>query len=280
MFGAQHRPAFGPRQLHQLFGEAGQAFQLRLDHGGPLAQRTFRAFGDQTLGLRQSGCDRRAQFMGGVGGKTPLRFQCAFQAGHQAVGGLLDRDQFRAQAGQGERRQIIRPLQAQGHRQMRQGPQAALDPQRYTHQRQRQQHTQRHQHRQHRLAQGGLPMGQGFGHLNGVLARHGGPAVNPVTGGGKKPLGLDLIKDFRVSVMREHQHFARGVAHIIGDMFVLFLDRQDALSGNAVARRDQLNHRQRQNAFAGFLQGGVKAFVNLAAHDIGTGDNRTQPQHH
>ncbi len=71
--------ALGPGKLHQLLGQAGQAFQRGLDFGGTCGTGRISGFGVQPLRLRDGAGKRGAQLMGGIGGKAALGLESGRQ---------------------------------------------------------------------------------------------------------------------------------------------------------------------------------------------------------
>ena len=97
---------------------------------------------------------------------------------------------------------------------------------------------------------------------------------------GEKPIAADPVKHLEIGVMRIHQDRPLGIADDVGDFFVMLRYGQNALRAIGPVRPDEFHHRQGQNPLAGFLQGGVKAFVDLAFDHKGAAQNCQQPQNH
>jgi hypothetical protein len=86
--------AFGFRQLQQLSGHYRQAAQGFLNLGHTVLQLIILYPGFQSLHLGERCRQGCAQFMGAVGGKTPLCLKSTVQSFQQPIDGQADRLKF------------------------------------------------------------------------------------------------------------------------------------------------------------------------------------------
>jgi hypothetical protein len=77
--------AFGPRHLHQAFGEARQPLEGGLDLGDPVSGGRIGGFDLEALRLGDGTRERRPEFVGRVGGEAALGVAGGLEPGEKVV---------------------------------------------------------------------------------------------------------------------------------------------------------------------------------------------------
>ena len=256
--------------MQELLGEAREAPQRGRDGAGAVAGRALGQFGDEALGLRQRGGDRRSEFMGAVGREAALGFERAAQALHQSVDRRRDGRDLVRQPSSGDGREIAAATRFDRPAEGDHGLHGQPDREPHAKQGDGHEGDEGPDQGGHGAPDRRLAVAQvlGGGDENGSPDRGLGIGAQPVGG---MVAGREAARNVHEVGSTGLEQFAPlFVADHIGDVFPVGTDRRHVLGRAAIFTREQLGIGEGEHPLRDFLQRAVEHFINLAAqHQAG-----------